>query len=41
MAIEWTVRWHKGLQAGHRARALTFRDIAEYMALITTGARQA
>jgi CDP-glucose 4,6-dehydratase len=41
MAIEWTVRWHKGLQAGHRARALTFRDIAEYMALITAGARQA
>ena len=37
-AIEWTVRWHKGLRDGEPARALTLRDIAEYAERVSAAA---
>jgi CDP-glucose 4,6-dehydratase len=33
-AIEWTVRWHRGLQDGESARVLTMRDICHYGDLV-------
>ena len=40
-AVDWTVRWHKGLQDGQSARALTLRDISEYAERVAAGAGQA
>jgi CDP-glucose 4,6-dehydratase len=40
-AVDWTVRWHKGLRDGQSARALTLRDISEYAERVAAAAVQA
>jgi CDP-glucose 4,6-dehydratase len=37
-AVDWTVRWHKGLRDGQSARALTLRDISEYAERVAAAA---
>jgi CDP-glucose 4,6-dehydratase len=38
-ALEWTIRWRKGLESSQYARDLTLRDIAEYGGLIAGAGR--
>jgi CDP-glucose 4,6-dehydratase len=40
-AVDWTVRWHKGLRDGQSVRALTLRDISEYAERVSAAAGQA
>jgi CDP-glucose 4,6-dehydratase len=40
-ALDWTVRWHRGLHDGQSARALTLRDISEYAERVAAAAGQA